>query len=463
MSWTAWEAYASVKLNWDLADAATGGTGAVGVKTAYVRYRDVAGNESTSSSDIITYNPPDITPPYGSILIDSGNASTQMTLVTLTLSAADDVGGSGLADLSLSNDGTSWSLWEVFAVQRTNWDLSDMATGGSTNQGTKTVYIRFRDVAGNISTTYTDTIDYFLPDTTPPTGSIQINGGASTTNNAVVTINCSAQDEMNGSGIQEMRFSNDNMNWSAWGAYASSLPNWDLTDMRFGGTSMSGTKTVYAIFRDLAGNESMAYSASINWMSLDTAPPTQPLDLVATPASSSQIVLSWTESSDDVGVKHYHVQRSVDGMSFTVTATISTGAIHSDLGLDADTTYFYRVQAFDAAGNESPVSDVVSATTLMDTPGFDAGFIDVGFVDAGLPADSSIQNPDSSVMPEVDSGTSSSTTGNNGGTNQMRQRNNRIDADAGCSCKTSAGPEFSVYFVLLLLGAGLCGRRRKRG
>src|SRR3989475_12821830 len=41
----------------------------------------------------------------------------------------------------------------------------------------------------------------------------------------------------------------------------------------------------------------------------DTPPPTAPSNLTATAASSSQINLAWTASSDDVGVAGYLVER----------------------------------------------------------------------------------------------------------------------------------------------------------
>jgi chitodextrinase len=98
----------------------------------------------------------------------------------------------------------------------------------------------------------------------------------------------------------------------------------------------------------------------------DTQPPTAPTSLAATAASSSQINLTWTASTDNVGVTGYLIERC-QGASCTtfaqVAATTGTGATYSDTGLTASTSYSYRVRATDAAGNLSGYSGTASATT----------------------------------------------------------------------------------------------------
>src|SRR5438874_4554532 len=101
----------------------------------------------------------------------------------------------------------------------------------------------------------------------------------------------------------------------------------------------------------------------------DTQPPTAPGNLTATAVSGSQINLSWTASTDDVGVTGYPVERC-QGPGCTSFAPIATarGATYSDTGLGANTSYSYRVRATDAAGNPSGYSEVASATTLSPPP-----------------------------------------------------------------------------------------------
>jgi hypothetical protein len=73
------------------------------------------------------------------------------------------------------------------------------------------------------------------------------------TNSATVTLTLSATDSGSGMGAgAEMKFSNDRLNWSTAEAYATTRQNWDLT--AYGGGTADGEKTVYAKFKDSAGN-----------------------------------------------------------------------------------------------------------------------------------------------------------------------------------------------------------------
>ena len=87
-----------------------------------------------------------------------------------------------------------------------------------------------------------------------------------------------------------------------------------------------------------------------------------PTSLTATPASSSQINLAWTNnSSTEAG---FDIDRSTDDASFSQIATVSSSTTtYSDTGLTANTKYYYEVQAFNTAAGVSAFSNVASATT----------------------------------------------------------------------------------------------------
>lgn len=89
----------------------------------------------------------------------------------------------------------------------------------------------------------------------------------------------------------------------------------------------------------------------------DTTAPNIPSNLTASAASTTQINLSWTAATDNVGVTGYTVIR--DGS----TVGTSTTTAYQDLGLTASTTYSYAVTAADAAGNVSAASNQATATT----------------------------------------------------------------------------------------------------
>lgn len=116
----------------------------------------------------------DTTPPTGTIKINNDTAYTNSTSVTLNLSATDSGSGMGNgAQMQFSNDGTTYSTAETYATTKT-WTLTS-------GDGTKTVYVKYKDAAGNWSTPISDTI---ILDTTPPT--ISINPVTSPTNQNVI-------------------------------------------------------------------------------------------------------------------------------------------------------------------------------------------------------------------------------------------------------------------------------------
>jgi len=96
----------------------------------------------------------------------------------------------------------------------------------------------------------------------------------------------------------------------------------------------------------------------------DTTAPSAPANVVATAASTSQINLTWTASTDNVGVTGYQVLRApgTSGGTFTQVGTSPTPSF-TNTGLTASTTFRYQVRATDAAGNVSAVSNTVTAMT----------------------------------------------------------------------------------------------------
>lgn len=122
--------------------------------------------------------------------------------------------------------------------------------------------------------------------------------------------------------------------------------------------SVTYVYTVRAL--DAAGNVSLASNAAsaTTLGAPDTVPPTQPTNLTASAASTSQINLSWTASTDNVVVANYRVYRG--GM---MVATVA-GTSYQDTGLSPSTTYNFNVDAIDGDGNVSPLSAGASATTL---------------------------------------------------------------------------------------------------
>ncbi|CAH1216517.1 hypothetical protein PAECIP111893_04146 [Paenibacillus plantiphilus] len=200
---------------------------------------DAAGNATTVQFQI------DATAPTGTVIIQAGAEWTNVTDVALSLTSNDGNNGSGIVEMRFSNNGSDWESWEPSAITKA-WSLV-------TGDGEKTVYVQFKDKAGNVSGTINDVIKL---DQTIPTGTIAINSGATTTSAKLVTLALTSSDGA-GSGVTEMRFSEDNVTWLNW-ENVLSTKNWSFT----GG---SGLKNLYVQFRDAAGNVSVANTASITY------------------------------------------------------------------------------------------------------------------------------------------------------------------------------------------------------
>ena len=94
----------------------------------------------------------------------------------------------------------------------------------------------------------------------------------------------------------------------------------------------------------------------------DTSSPSVPTGVAATAVSDTQVNLSWSASTDNVGVTGYKVFRNG-----TQVGT-ATNTSYQDTGLSSGATYNYTVAAYDAAGNTSAQSSSVSVTTPAPTP-----------------------------------------------------------------------------------------------
>src|SRR5918996_1826380 len=125
--------------------------------------------------------------------------------------------------------------------------------------------------------------------------------------------------------------------------------NHSLCNRTFVGTNDFAGNLVGAI-RDVGTNTQYGTS--------DTTPPSTPTNLQATAVSSSRVDLSWTASTDNVGVTAYDVYRN--GSLLTSVGAVTT---HSDTTASPSTTSSYQVRARDAAGNSSGLSNTSTVTT----------------------------------------------------------------------------------------------------
>ncbi|NND74103.1 MAG: hypothetical protein HKN44_03765 [Ilumatobacter sp.] len=99
---------------------------------------------------------------------------------------------------------------------------------------------------------------------------------------------------------------------------------------------------------DPAGNRSASTTVLTADIAGDTSPPRTPRDLAATLLPDDSVDLTWTASTDNVGVDHYIVFRN--GVEILQVPGDQTAVNIADLGPGS---HWLQVRAVDAAGNES--------------------------------------------------------------------------------------------------------------
>ena len=133
----------------------------------------------------------------------------------------------------------------------------------------------------------------------------------------------------------------------------------------FGGANIidsnvyNGTSYYYRVTAvDTAPQES-GYSNEVSATPDVIDPPTAPIDLAVIAVSESQINLFWTDTSQiETG---FRVERLTDSATFFLQASSTS---YVDTGLQPDTTYQYKVIAYNGAGDSPEPNPVGQATTI---------------------------------------------------------------------------------------------------
>jgi len=193
------------------------------------------------------------------------------------------------------------------------------------------------------------------PDTTPPATPGNLKGASGQPTQASLTWNAST-DDVGVAGYYVFR----NGVTVATTAQASYVDT---------GLTNATTYSYFVEAFDLAGNVS-APSLTVPVTTWNSIPPTAPTNVAATAVSCKQINLTWSASTDPIAIGSYRVFRGTSaGNLAQVASTYSTTTSYANYALTPSTTYYFGVEAVDTDGNVSPMSAVVSATTLaLPTP-----------------------------------------------------------------------------------------------
>jgi len=179
-----------------------------------------------------------------------------------------------------------------------------------------------------------------------------------------VTVTLTAADS--GCGVKEIRYS---LNGEEWITAAGSSADVLVSD--------EGINTIeyYAVDNSgfNGGNVETTKSAQVK---IDKTPPSAPsLAVLPTWSTTGNVSLSWSVSTDALsGFDYYEVWRKTDVAAYAKVSNGLTVLSFTDTGLATDTKYYYKIRAYDIAGNyiesadQSITIDTVYPTVQVTAP-----------------------------------------------------------------------------------------------
>ncbi len=174
--------------------------------------------------------------------------------------------------------------------------------------------------------------------------------------NIAVTPCASRNSSGSGSATLDLFYRFDGVQSADAGAY--SLPTGTIPSVRattnFGSLALTKTASsaleVGVVYS--AGTKGVRVSNLATVITYTTVPnaPTNLFAVASSTGTSSFAALFWTDnSSNEIG---FNVERSLDGVNFSLLTT-RTVANYNDFAVSAGNTYYYRINAYNAAGNSA--------------------------------------------------------------------------------------------------------------
>lgn len=291
----------------------------------------------------------------------AGVSAIQSTAAALTPSSVTTVTANAFVLYSLAlNAATSSDITTATGTTKIQ-DSSGLSTGG---RRTLTAYEIQAAAGATTARSFPETgtqingawaVTAFRPssavaDTTAPTVPSNVAATANSATSVTISWTASTDD----TGVASYRIMRGGVALTG----ATAVSGTSFTDTTVS-ASTAYSYTVSAV--DAAGNRSAESTAATvtTPAASDTTAPTVPTNVTATANSATSVTVSWTASTDAVGVASYQVKRG----GTVIANAVTSGTTYTDTTASASTTYSYTVNAVDAAGNRSADSSAASVTT----------------------------------------------------------------------------------------------------
>ena len=344
-----------------------------GNHTLAARARDRSGNQRTTANVGVTVNNVAVPPPAGLVAgfgfdetsgataDDSSGTGNNGTISGATRTANGRIG----AALDFDGVDDQVNVPDANSLDLTNgMTLSAWVNPRALNGAWRTVI--FKEGTGDL------VYGLYGQDNTPvPAGSMNANGGIrSLRGTSQVPLGTWTHLAYSYDGAAERLFVDGQQVASVarGGAIATSTGQLRIGGNSLWGERFSGLIDEVRVYQRALSQAEVEADMNTSVSTPDESAPSAPSSLTATGAIG-RVSLTWTGSTDDVGVDHYNLHRSTTA-GFTPSAANRiaqpTTTSHTDSGLTAG-TYHYKVTAEDRAGNVSPVSNQASAAAQADT------------------------------------------------------------------------------------------------
>jgi chitodextrinase len=286
---------------------------------------------------------------------------TQAPTVTLTAPAEGASVTGSVAVTATATDNTSVGRVEFYdnttligtdtsSPYSVSWDTSKVTNGSHL------ITAKAYDAAGNMGSD-SNTVTAKNGDTQSPS----VPTGLTATAQSYNTIKLSWKASTDNTGVTGYTILRDGVPVATVGAVTA------YTDASLSANTSYGYQVQAS---DAAGNKS-ASSTKVTAKTqnvADSQAPAKVTGLSAQVVSQNQVNLTWTASTDNIGVTGYDVYRATgDGDAKKVGTSATTS--YGDTNLSADTSYAYYVVAKDASGNAAQPSDTITAKTQAEDTG----------------------------------------------------------------------------------------------
>ncbi len=270
----------------------------------------------------------------------SNLSATATSSSSIALAWTDNATSEQGFKIERSTDGSSFVQVATVAVNSTFYSESFLAAG-------TTYWYRVRAYEGAVHSLYSNTASA----TTLPPPAAPTNLAATTLSSSSIRLNWT-DNASNEAGFKVER-SPEGATWLQVAVAGPNVATWT-------NNSLAAGTTYYYRVRAYEGSANSAFSNDASAATLP--PPAAPTNLAATPLSSTQIRLNWTDNAGNE--QGFKLERSADGVSFLQIATFAANTTsYTNMFLAPGTTYWYRVRAYEGSTN-SAYSNTASVATL---------------------------------------------------------------------------------------------------